>query len=244
MRSKQPWDVQSARLPSTVIPQNDNALAGEQQRQSPHFMHQQTSDRRSSSLPARQPSVASAPAGSYAMAGMRSAPLLSVAHFLEDSSGISPGSSTTNYSPRTKTCLYKVRWTYLDRSGERANARLHPQACQPTEPTSLVTLQTEVCCSWKKTGRCRYGSKCQFAHGEEELKPVNRHPKYKTEVRNCFVCAPLPHKMPVTYLSPSHVPILRFAPSCTSDLVGSICKLINKLFESELHSCTSGGMTD
>ena len=111
MHSKQPWDAQSARLPSTAIPQSDNALAEEQQRRSPYFMHQQTSDRRSLSLPARQPSPASPPAGSYAMAG--SAPLPSVAHFLEDSSGISPGSSTTNYSPRTKTCLYKVRWTYF-----------------------------------------------------------------------------------------------------------------------------------
>ncbi|EIE20804.1 hypothetical protein COCSUDRAFT_9841, partial [Coccomyxa subellipsoidea C-169] len=41
--------------------------------------------------------------------------------------------------------------------------------------------QTELCRSWKESGSCRYGSKCQFAHGEKELKPVQRHPKYKTE---------------------------------------------------------------
>ncbi|EFJ52190.1 CCCH-type zinc finger protein, partial [Volvox carteri f. nagariensis] len=43
--------------------------------------------------------------------------------------------------------------------------------------------QTEMCRSWTETGSCRYGSKCQasFAHGPEELRPVVRHPKYKTE---------------------------------------------------------------
>lgn len=33
-----------------------------------------------------------------------------------------------------------------------------------------------------ETGACRYGPKCQFAHGEHELRPVLRHPKYKTEI--------------------------------------------------------------
>jgi len=34
-----------------------------------------------------------------------------------------------------------------------------------------------------ETGACPYGTKCQFAHGRDELRPVKRHPKYKTE--NC-----------------------------------------------------------
>ena len=38
---------------------------------------------------------------------------------------------------------------------------------------------------------CRYGGKCQFAHGSHELRPVQRHPKYKTEVR-CFSLSPEP----------------------------------------------------
>mmetsp|Transcript_22254 Transcript_22254/g.55822 ORF Transcript_22254/g.55822 Transcript_22254/m.55822 type:complete len:247 (-) Transcript_22254:139-879(-) len=33
---------------------------------------------------------------------------------------------------------------------------------------------------------CRYGLKCQFAHGREELRPVMRHPKYKTEICKTF----------------------------------------------------------
>lgn len=49
-------------------------------------------------------------------------------------------------------------------------------------PLSLP-LQTELCRSWEEMGSCRYGAKCQFAHGREDLRPVQRHPKYKTEVR-------------------------------------------------------------
>lgn len=41
--------------------------------------------------------------------------------------------------------------------------------------------KTELCRSWHESGTCRYGSKCQFAHGTHELRPVMRHPKYKTE---------------------------------------------------------------
>lgn len=153
-----------------------------------------------------------------------------------------PRTTALGQRPACTRCV--VPALRLDRSGEPADARSHLQALVSQLSLRLLSLQTEVCCSWKKTGRCRYGSKCQFAHGEEELKPVNRHPKYKTEVHNCFVCAPLPHKMLGTYLSPSHVPMLRFAPNCTSDLVGSICKLLHKLFKSELHLRTSGGMPD
>ena len=31
-------------------------------------------------------------------------------------------------------------------------------------------------------GVCKYGEKCQFAHGIAELRTVNRHPKYKTDM--------------------------------------------------------------
>ena len=46
----------------------------------------------------------------------------------------------------------------------------------------LGLYKTELCRSWEEKGSCRYGSKCQFAHGEEELRKVPRHPKYKTEI--------------------------------------------------------------
>ncbi|KAA6427010.1 MAG: zinc finger protein [Trebouxia sp. A1-2] len=47
-------------------------------------------------------------------------------------------------------------------------------------------FKTEMCRGWEATGRCRYGSKCQFAHGDHELQPRMRHPKYKTEICRTF----------------------------------------------------------
>jgi len=46
--------------------------------------------------------------------------------------------------------------------------------------------KTELCRSFMETGNCRYGTKCQFAHGTHEVRPLIRHPKYKTEVCKKF----------------------------------------------------------
>ncbi|XP_035478586.2 mRNA decay activator protein ZFP36 [Scophthalmus maximus] len=46
--------------------------------------------------------------------------------------------------------------------------------------------KTELCRGFQETGSCKYGSKCQFAHGEPELRGLNRHPKYKTEPCRTF----------------------------------------------------------
>jgi hypothetical protein len=54
------------------------------------------------------------------------------------------------------------------------------------ESTSQNLYKTEYCRSFEETGSCRYGLKCQFAHGSAELRPVTRHPKYKTEVCKTF----------------------------------------------------------
>ena len=55
----------------------------------------------------------------------------------------------------------------------------------------LGLYKTELCRSWEEKGTCRYGSKCQFAHGEEELRKVPRHPKYKTEICRVRLMFPL-----------------------------------------------------
>jgi butyrate response factor 1 len=54
------------------------------------------------------------------------------------------------------------------------------------ELTKQNLYKTELCQSWMETGSCRYGTKCQFAHGKVEVRPVIRHPKYKTEVCKTF----------------------------------------------------------
>ncbi|KAL6743917.1 hypothetical protein Aduo_016903 [Ancylostoma duodenale] len=53
-----------------------------------------------------------------------------------------------------------------------------PNAPPPKNPK---LYKTELCRSWMDHGRCNYGERCQYAHGEQEKRPIPRHPKYKTE---------------------------------------------------------------
>jgi len=59
-----------------------------------------------------------------------------------------------------------------------------------TPPLTTKTVsnlyKTELCRSQIETGVCRYGAKCQFAHGEHEIRSVTRHPKYKTDLCRSF----------------------------------------------------------
>lgn len=53
-----------------------------------------------------------------------------------------------------------------------------------SEPTSRY--KTELCRPYEESGSCKYGDKCQFAHGYGELRNLARHPKYKTELCRTF----------------------------------------------------------
>lgn len=46
--------------------------------------------------------------------------------------------------------------------------------------------KTELCRPFEEHGFCKYGDKCQFAHGGAELRTLSRHPKYKTELCRTF----------------------------------------------------------
>jgi len=73
---------------------------------------------------------------------------------------------------------------------ERNNNLLSPVVMENTggaQNNKKANLyKTELCRSFEETGHCRYGSKCQFAHSESELRHVDRHPKYKTEMCKTF----------------------------------------------------------
>ena len=47
-------------------------------------------------------------------------------------------------------------------------------------PIKASLYKTELCKRFQESGDCRYGVKCQFAHGLHELRNLFRHPKYKT----------------------------------------------------------------
>lgn len=50
------------------------------------------------------------------------------------------------------------------------------------QQTATSRYKTELCRPFEESGKCKYGDKCQFAHGKHELRHMVRHPKYKTEL--------------------------------------------------------------
>ncbi|KAL1113997.1 hypothetical protein V6Z11_D02G227200 [Gossypium hirsutum] len=48
---------------------------------------------------------------------------------------------------------------------------------------SVGYYKSEICRAWEEFGHCRYGSKCQFAHGKEEVRPACLPFKTKSEAQ-------------------------------------------------------------
>ncbi|XP_042343097.1 mRNA decay activator protein ZFP36L1 [Plectropomus leopardus] len=63
-----------------------------------------------------------------------------------------------------------------------------PSASRPpaSSPHISTRYKTELCRTYEESGTCKYGAKCQFAHGMDELRGLSRHPKYKTEPCRTF----------------------------------------------------------
>ncbi|KOB71926.1 Protein TIS11 [Operophtera brumata] len=72
----------------------------------------------------------------------------------------------------------------LDRLSHRRLERTTSEPAQPPQATSRY--KTELCRPFEEAGVCKYGDKCQFAHGMRELRNLQRHPKYKTELCRTF----------------------------------------------------------
>ena len=71
---------------------------------------------------------------------------------------------------------------------ERRNSE-REEFLETSKPSSIIDnskvntqlYKTELCASFMKMGICPYGNKCQFAHGENELKIVDRSPKWRSK---------------------------------------------------------------
>ncbi|XP_037943561.1 protein TIS11-like isoform X2 [Teleopsis dalmanni] len=68
----------------------------------------------------------------------------------------------------------------LHRKLERTQSEPLPQQVNASR------YKTELCRPFEEAGECKYGEKCQFAHGYHELRNLQRHPKYKTEYCRTF----------------------------------------------------------
>jgi len=75
---------------------------------------------------------------------------------------------------------------YSGSVGSRGDDSSPTQTGPSANNRKLGLYKTELCRSWEEKGTCRYGTKCQFAHSDTEIRKVARHPKYKTEICRTF----------------------------------------------------------
>lgn len=84
--------------------------------------------------------------------------------------------------------LYFLRFLLLLRNRERDRRRRKNFLINPSclHFVFVSSYKTELCRPFEEAGECKYGDKCQFAHGMHELRNLQRHPKYKTELCRTF----------------------------------------------------------
>lgn len=88
--------------------------------------------------------------------------------------------------------IYQQQQQGQTQSQSQSNQTVLQQQQQVNEQqqgSSTTRYKTELCRSFQENGICKYGDKCQFAHGLAELRNMIRHPKYKTELCRTFHAA-------------------------------------------------------
>jgi hypothetical protein len=95
-----------------------------------------------------------------------------------------------------------------------------PGATNPASPSAvggpsannrkLGLYKSELCRSWSETGSCRYGPKCQFAHGEEELRKLPAIPSTRQRSVALSGCpGPAPTASDAASSIPKYLAVLR-----------------------------------
>lgn len=81
---------------------------------------------------------------------------------------------------------------------------------RPSPRMKNEKYKTEICRSFaESSGFCKYGAKCQFAHGDSELRPVKRHPRYKTKLcRNFVTTGSCPYATRCRFIHASDIPLI------------------------------------
>uniref|UniRef100_A0A1A7X8P7 mRNA decay activator protein ZFP36 n=1 Tax=Iconisemion striatum TaxID=60296 RepID=A0A1A7X8P7_9TELE len=94
-------------------------------------------------------------------------------------------SGETEDTPSTTTSLMNKENRFRDRAYSESGDRGVLQQ-KPGSQINSTRYKTELCRPFEENGSCKYGEKCQFAHGYHELRSLTRHPKYKTEPCRTF----------------------------------------------------------
>ncbi|KYR02613.1 hypothetical protein DLAC_00060 [Tieghemostelium lacteum] len=100
--------------------------------------------------------------------------------------GLIKAHSEDSFQPIQQQFLAQLQQQQLQQSQDDENNASNGEQDIEEEINGQSRYKTELCRSFAETGACRYGIKCQFAHGKDELRPVVRHPKYKTETCKTF----------------------------------------------------------
>ncbi|XP_065362909.1 protein TIS11 isoform X2 [Calliphora vicina] len=93
----------------------------------------------------------------------------------------SPTQQDSNVATLVNTLIENLGNINLHRKLERTQSEPLPQ-----QQVNASRYKTELCRPFEEAGECKYGEKCQFAHGYHELRNLQRHPKYKTEYCRTF----------------------------------------------------------
>ncbi|XP_054654572.1 mRNA decay activator protein ZFP36L2 isoform X2 [Dunckerocampus dactyliophorus] len=88
-------------------------------------------------------------------------------------------------TPSGTTSLMNKENKFRDRAYSENGERAVLQQKAGSQINS-TRYKTELCRPFEENGSCKYGEKCQFAHGYHELRSLSRHPKYKTEPCRTF----------------------------------------------------------
>uniref|UniRef100_A0A8D3DCD0 mRNA decay activator protein ZFP36 n=2 Tax=Scophthalmus maximus TaxID=52904 RepID=A0A8D3DCD0_SCOMX len=90
----------------------------------------------------------------------------------------------------SSTTAASLGWPGTDMKHSQSDSltalNISPSPSNSPLSSSSSRYKTELCRSFNENGLCKYGGKCQFAHGLDELRDLSRHPKYKTEPCRTF----------------------------------------------------------
>ena len=107
----------------------------------------------------------------------------SAMHSGKYTSSTSPQISFNNDSPSPVLGNRELSNRKLDRSMSEPGDR---NSNTQRSNINSSRYKTELCRPFEESGHCKYGDKCQFAHGAHELRTLARHPKSNTELCRTF----------------------------------------------------------